>query len=333
MRQYALRRILIAIPVLFLVTIMAASLTRLAPGDAVIQRVAESEAIFTEEDVAKLRAELGLDRPFIIGINSDFPFFHPGEGSQYFSWVGGLFKGDFGNSLAFGQPPVTDIFKKSVPVSLELALISMLISLVVAIPIGVWSAIRQDSVGDYAGRIFAVAGLSIPDFIIGVMVLMLGSIWFNWTPPLFYKGLFDDPGQNLLMMATPALIVGFRLTSITARMLRSSMLEVLRQDYVRTAWAKGLKERSVIVRHTLKNAFIPVITVIGAQMGFLISGVAIMEIIFNIPGMGRETINAIGRRDLPVIQSSVFFFGGALIMINLMVDLSYAWFDPRIRYS
>ncbi len=333
MRRYTIRRLLVAIPVLFLVTVISASLTRLAPGDAIIQRVAEAEAIVSQEDIEALRHEVGLDRPFLVAIDADFPFIHPSEGSQYFSWLGGIFRWDFGNSLGSGQTPISTILKKAIPVSLELAFLATLVSLMVAIPIGIWSAIRQDTIGDYGGRIFAIAGLSVPDFIIGTMVLMLGSIWFSWTPPLFYKGFFDSPGQNLLMMATPALIVGFRLSSITARMLRSSMLEVLRQDYVRTAWAKGLRERTVIMRHAMKNAFIPVITILGAQVGFLVGGVAITEYIFNLPGLGQQTIQAIGRRDLPLIQTAVLFFGASIIIINLVVDLSYAWLDPRIRYS
>ena len=333
MRQYAVRRLLIAIPVLILVTLMAASLTRLAPGDAILQRVAEAEAIVSVEELEALRHEVGLDRPFLVAVDADFPFIHPSEGSQYFSWVGGIFKGDLGTSLSADQRPIADILKRAIPVSLELAIIATLISLFVAIPIGIWSAIRQDSVGDYGGRIFAIAGLSVPDFIIGMLVLTLGAIWFKWTPPLFYEDFFDNPRQNLLIMATPALIVGFRLSSITARMLRSSMLEVLRQDYVRTAWSKGLRERTIILRHAIKNAFIPVITILGAQLGFLVGGVAITETIFNLPGVGRETINAIGRRDLPLIQTAVLFFGVSIILINLLVDLSYAWLDPRIRYS
>ena len=333
MRRYAARRLLVAIPVLFLVTIIAASLTRLAPGDAIIQRVADAEGVTSLEEIEAMRHEVGLDRPFLFAIDADFPFIHPSEGSQYFSWLGGIIRGDFGNSLGSGQTPISTILKKAIPVSIELAIIATLVSLVVAIPIGIWSAIRQDTVGDYGGRIFAIAGLSVPDFIIGTMVLMLGSIWFRWTPPLFYEDFFDSPGRNLLMMATPALIVGFRLSSITMRMLRSSMLEVLRQDYVRTAWSKGLRERSVIMRHAMKNAFIPVITILGAQLGFLVGGVAITETIFNLPGVGRETINAIGRRDLPLIQTAVLFFGVSIILINLLVDLSYAWLDPRIRYS
>lgn len=318
MRRYAIRRLLIAIPVLFLVTIVAASLVRLAPGDAVVQAAAESNAAVSEEQLDAIRKELGLDRPFLV---------------QYGDWISGVFVGDFGHSLSQGGPPVSQTIKRAIPISLELAIMAMLISILIALPIGIWSAIRQDTPGDYIGRLFAIAGLSVPDFIIGTMVILFGAVWFSWTPPLTYVSFFDDPLTNLQMMITPALILGFRLSAITMRMLRSSMLEVLRQDYVRTAWAKGLRERTVIVRHALKNAFIPVITVIGTQIGFLVGGVAIIESIFNLPGIGRTMITAIRQRDIPVIQTILFFFAGAIVFINLLVDLSYAWLDPRIRYE
>ena len=200
MRRYAARRLLIAIPVLFLVTLMAASLTRLAPGDAILQRVAEAEAIVTVEELEALRHEVGLDRPFLFAIDVDFPFIHPSEGSQYFSWVGGIFKGDLGTSLSADQRPIATILKRAIPVSLELAIIATLISLVVAIPIGIYSAIRQDSVGDYGGRIFAIAGLSVPDFIIGTLVLTLGAIWFKWTPPRVFERKVERARRRLELL-------------------------------------------------------------------------------------------------------------------------------------
>ena len=318
MRQYAARRVVIMFPVLFLVTVLAAGLIRLAPGDAVIQSAAEANATLTQEELVAIRAELGLDRPFHV---------------QYGEWVGGLFMGDLGQSLTPGRSPVSEKIGKAIPVSIELGVIAMVISLFVAVPVGVWAAIRQDSISDYLGRLFSISGLSIPDFIIGSMVILFGAVWLGWTPPLTYKSFFDDPGGNLLMMITPSLIIGVRLSSITMRMLRSTMLEVLRQDYVRTAWAKGLRERSVIVRHVLKNAFIPVITVVGSQLGFLFGGVVIIETIFNLPGLGKALIEAINGRDLPTVQSGVLVISVFFVVINLVVDLSYAWFDPRIRYE
>ena len=333
MRQYAARRVVIMFPVLFLVTVLAAGLIRLAPGDAVVQSAAEANATLTQEELVAIRAELGLDRPFHC---------------QYFDWIGiggisflgcddadwsGIITGNLGQSLTPGRIEVSEILSKSVPISIELGVIAMVISLFVAVPIGVWSAIRQDSLSDYLGRLFSISGLSIPDFIIGSMVILFGAIWLRWTPPLTYSGFFEDPSENIKIMMTPALIIGVRLSSITMRMLRSTMLEVLRQDYVRTAWAKGLKERSVIVRHVLKNAFIPVITVVGSQLGFLFGGVVIIETIFNLPGLGRSLILAINGRDLPMVQSGVLVISVFFVMINLLVDLSYAWFDPRIRYE
>ena len=319
MGRYVVRRLLITIPVLLLVSLMAASLIRLAPGDAVVAAIAEANATaVTAEELDALRHELGLDRPFLV---------------QYFDWLGGIFVGDFGTSLAPGNNSIASTLKKSIPVSLELAIIAMVISLAVAIPIGVWSAIRQDSPSDYSGRIFAVGGLSIPEFIIGTMVILFGALWFKWTPPLTYVDLWEDPGQNLLIMIIPAAIIGVRLSSITMRMLRSTMLEVMRQDYVRTAWSKGLAERTIIMRHGLKNAFIPVITIIGGQLGFLVGGVVIVESIFNLPGLGRALLDAINSRDLPMVQSAVLVIAASLVFINLLVDLSYGWFDPRIRYQ
>ena len=319
MGRYAVRRLLICIPVLLLVSLMAASLIRLAPGDAVVAAISEANATaVTPAELDAIRADLGLDRPFIV---------------QYLDWLGGIFVGDFGTSLAPGNNSIASTLKKAIPVSLELGILAMIISMFVAIPIGIWSAIRQDSPSDYTGRIFAVGGLSIPEFIIGSMVILFGALWFKWTPPLTYVEFWEDPRQNLLIMITPALIIGVRLSSITMRMLRSTMLEVMRQDYIRTAWSKGLRERTIIVRHGLKNAFIPVVTIIGGQLGFLVGGVVIVESIFNLPGLGRSLLDAINGRDLPMVQSAVLVIAAFLVFINLLVDLSYAWFDPRIRYS
>ena len=319
MGRFALRRLLIVIPVLLLVSLMASSLIRLAPGDAVVAAISEANATaVTPEELDAIRADLGLDRPFVV---------------QYLDWLGGIFVGDFGKSLAPGNNTISSTLKKAIPVSLELGILALIISMFVAIPIGIWSAIRQDSLSDYTGRIFAVGGLSIPEFIIGSMVILFGALWFKWTPPLTYVEFWEDPRQNLLIMITPALIIGVRLSSITMRMLRSTMLEVMRQDYVRTAWSKGLGERTIIMRHGLKNAFIPVITIIGGQLGFLVGGVVIVESIFNLPGLGRSLLDAINGRDLPMVQSAVLVIAAFLVFINLLVDLSYAWFDPRIRYS
>ena len=313
MRQYAIRRVIMMIPFLFLVTALAAGLIHLAPGDAVVQSAAEANATLTQEELVAIRAELGLDRPFYV---------------QYGEWVGGLFVGDLGQSLTPGRINVSDILKKAVPVSIELGIIALVISLVVAVSIGVWSAIRQDSIGDYFGRLFSISGLSIPDFIIGSMVILFGAIWFSWTPPLTYSGFFEDPIENLKIMLPPALIIGVRLSSITICRLRSTMLE--RQDDIRAEWSGDLKGRSVVVLDVLKNAFIPVV---GSQLGFLFGGVVIIETIFNLPGLGRALIQAINGRDLPMVQSVVLIISVFFIVIQLLVDLSYARLDPRHRYT
>ena len=316
MQQYILKRLLVAIPVLIAVTIAVSALVRIIPGDAVALRVAESGYV-SQDAIPAIKHELGLDR--------SFP-------AQYLSWVGGVVHGDFGDSFVT-QSSTGERLAKAIPITLELAIIAMLVGLAVAIPIGIFSAVRQNSVGDYAGRIFSIAGLSVPDFIIATLLIIYLAIYFKWTPPITYVSFFDSPTNNLKLMALPAVVLGWRFSSVVMRMVRSSMLEVLREDYIRTAWAKGLKERVVIARHAVKNAFIPVITITGGQFGYLLGGAAIVEIIFNIPGVGYLTIQAIRQRDYPQLQANVMFLAVVTLLLNLLVDLSYGWFDPRVRYS
>jgi peptide/nickel transport system permease protein len=316
MWQYVARRCLLALLVLLLVSFVVFSLVRMLPGDTVLLQLSEFGAL-TPEALEQARRELGLDRPFL---------------EQYGTWMWGLLRGDLGESLTTGRP-VSEMLARRINVTLHLAIMSLIISLVVAIPIGILSAIRQDSVLDYGGRLFAILGLSLPNFWIGVVVITYLAIWFNWVPVRALEPIWVNPLKTLPQIIIPAAIIGFRLSAVTMRMTRSSLLEVLREDYIRTAWAKGLRERTVIVRHVLKNAFIPVVTIIGQLFSLLLGGTVIIEFIFLLPGVGSLTLDAVMLRDYTLIQGIVMFFATVMVGMNLLVDLTYAWFDPRIRYQ
>lgn len=313
------------IPTLFIVSLLVFFLMRIVPGDAVDYQLGQAAAAGggvapgLEEQI---REELGLDRPAHV---------------QYFVWIGNAFQGDLGNSLQFKNRTVWSELRGAIPVSLEIAILSLVISLMIAIPLGVLSAIYQDSWIDYLSRIISVGGLSIPDFVVATVIIVMPSIWWGWLPPLGYEPLFKDfpsnVGNNLQQFILPSAAIGLRFSSTTLRMVRSSMLEVLRADYVRTARAKGLTSQVVIVRHALKNAMIAPITLIGTSIGFLIGGTFIVETIFALPGVGRLTLDSISNRDYNQLQGNVLFLSTVFVMINLLTDLTYAWFDPRIRYS
>jgi len=316
MRTYILRRLLLNIPVLLLVGTMVFSLIRILPGDAVIHMIGEA-SIVAPDQLDDIRHQLGLDKPI-----------H----QAYAEWWGGVVKGDLGKSL-FHKREIREEIRAKLPVTAELAVLSIIISVFIAIPVGVISAVRQDTFVDYASRFFVIAGLSLPGFWLGTMAVVFPSIWWHVSPPLRFYELTVDPLMNLRQMLVPALIEGFALSAGTMRLTRSQMLEVLRQDYVRTAWSKGLNERVVVFRHALKNAIIPVITVMGTQLSRLLGGTLIMEILFNLPGMGRFIYESILLRDYPAIQGGILFTAFILITMNLIVDLTYAWLDPRIRLS
>ena len=315
MYKYVLRRLLLAIPVLLLSSLIVFGLMRVMPGDALIALMGESGNI-SDKDLAKIRKELGLDRPY-----------H----EQYVLWLWQMVTFNPGHSI-FTNEPIPDALKKAIPVTLELAGLAMVLGLLIAVPIGVLSATRQDSPSDYAGRVVAVSGLSLPDFWLGTLVITFAAIWFRWIPPIGYASLFEDPLKNLQQFLLPAAVLGFRLSAATMRMTRSTVLEVLREDYVRTAWAKGLGGRIVVYKHALKNALIPVVTIVGGQLGTLLAGTVVVETIFALPGMGRLTVEAILYRDYPIVQTNVMLVAGTLVALNLIVDLTYAWLDPRIRY-
>jgi peptide/nickel transport system permease protein len=316
MGRYIIRRVIVAMPSLAIVTVLIAGLLRLQPGDVVMARLSES-GYLTQEDVDEMRAELGLDKSFPV---------------QYVDWVTGVLQGDLGVSLWTGRDVLETLATRS-RVSIQLALMSMVVAICTAIPLGIISAVKQDSWMDYVARLFSITGLSVPDFFLATMLLYVLSVWVGWLPDFGYTPPWEDPWANMQAFVFPALIVGYRLSAITARMTRSAMLEVLRQDYVRTARAKGLVERIVIFKHALRNALIPVITIIGSQLTFLLGGLVIIEVVFSLPGVGTLGFEAIQVRDYPVVQGVVFFTAILFITSNLLVDLSYAIIDPRIRYS
>ena len=244
-----------------------------------------------------------------------------------------LLRGTLGQSLQRGNAPVEGKILARVPVTLELGAVALIIGLVIALPVGIYSAVRQDTVGDYAGRSVAIFGLATPNFWLGLMVLIFPAIWWGWAPPLRLFDLSEDPLAHIGMFIIPGLILGTGLSAATMRMTRTMMLEVLRQDYVRTAWAKGLRERIVVVRHAIKNALIPVVTLIGLQLPILVGGSVIIETLFNLPGLGSLLIQALSNRDYPMVSGINLFFATFILFLNLLIDLLYAYLDPRIRYQ
>jgi len=316
MRAYIIRRLLLVIPTLLLVTLIVFFSIRLIPGDAV-DLIVEEQTYITEMTVQAIRHELGLDVPIHI---------------QYGRWIAGVVRGDFGNSLWSGRPVINELLPRF-PVSFELGLLALIVAQLIALPVGIYSAIRQDTVGDYVGRSFAIACIALPSFWLGTMVMVFPAIWWGWSPPMEYIPFFEDPLGNLGMFIVPATIMGMVMSGTTMRMTRTMMLEVLRQDYIRTAWSKGLKERVVVIRHALRNALIPVVTIIGMQLPILIGGAIITEQIFNIPGIGRLLVDIIHRRDYTVLSGINTIMATIVLLINLGVDLTYAYLDPRVHYK
>ena len=314
MKRYVLHRLALAVPTLVLVSVIVFSIMRLMPGDVVI-RMVEGHAY--APTVAALRAELGLDRPAYV---------------QYFEWVGGiLLRGDFGSSY-WTRQPIWDEFISRFPVTLGLAALTILSSVVIGVVVGIVSASRQDSAADYIGRIVAILALSIPYFGLAVLVVVLPSIYFKWTPVYTYVPFSTDPLQNLKILIVPALVFGVTRAGPIMRIMRSALLDILRQDYIRTAWSKGLPERAIVLRHALKNAMIPVVSLIGLQMPLYIGGSVIIEAIFRLPGVGLFFFDALMRMDYPVVQSVNLIVATMVVGLNLAIDLSYAFLDPRIRY-
>ncbi len=318
MRAYIIRRLLLFIPTLLIVTLIVFSAVRFIPGNVIEMMAAQSgEAENLEATIQTIKHNLGLDVPIYI---------------QYFRWLGGVLKGDLGKSL-WNQHSISDEFLVRLPVSIELGILAIVIGLLIALPVGIFSAIRQDSIGDYIGRSVAIFCISVPSFWLATLVVVYPSILFGWTPHLPVIPFTRDPIGNLQQFIIPAVLMGMVMSGTTMRMTRTMMLEVLKQDYIRTAWAKGLKEQVVIYRHALKNALIPVVTIIGLQLPILVSGAVIIEAIFGLPGIGRYFVDALFQRDYPIISAVNLVVAAFIMLCNLAVDVAYAYLDPRVHYT
>ena len=318
MQQYTLKRIGLFIPTLFLMTILVFVVMRIVPGDPAIALLeGDGGGSYTAQDLQNLREKLGTDRNMAV---------------QYVDWVGGIFQGDFGDSYWFKASVMSELGDR-MPRTLELAVLAIVLSVIFSVPLGVISAIKPDSWLDFGARTFTIVGIAIPNFLMAVLMIISLLAIFNWLPPLGYVELWDNPIKNLQQMIFPAIALAIYDMAFIARVTRSSMMEVLREDYMRTARAKGLSERVVLVRHGLKNAFLPILTISGWQFARLFEGAVIIETIFLIPGVGRILIEAIFHRDFPMIQAVIVVIGTGVLLINLVVDLLYGWIDPRIRYN
>ena len=322
------------IPTLLLLTILVFLLVRFIPGDVVdaIEAQLQSFSPGIEVDREAVQRLLGLDVPVHV---------------QYGRWIGvlptpdpitgesefrGLLQGSLGRSL-FGNFPIEAEIVRRLPLTIELGVMAIVIGLLIALPVGIYSAIRQDTAADYAGRSFAILGLATPNFWLATMAVLYPSLWWAWTPPMEWVPFSEDPLGNLGMLIIPSVILGTAMAAATMRLTRTMMLEVLRQDYIRTAWAKGLRERLVVVRHAMKNALIPVVTLIGLQLPILVGGSVIIETLFNLPGLGSQLIQALSNRDYPMVSGINLFLATFILFNNLLIDLLYAYLDPRIRYQ
>ncbi len=332
MRAYIIRRLLLMIPTMFIVSFIIFLMIRLIPGDIIDAMVAQQTAGMGGAGAGEIRATLKIS----LGMDVSIPV-------QYGRWLGvvpgadgslsGIFQGDLGNSLWQENKPVTELITDKWPVTFELGLLAFIIAQIIALPIGIYSALRQDTWGDYIARSFAIMCIAVPGFWLATMIIVFPSIWWGWSPSIILIPFTEDPIGNLKMFIIPAIIMGMVMSGGTMRMTRTMMLEALRQDYIRTAWAKGLRERVVVIRHALKNALIPVVTVIGYQLPIMIGGAVIIEQIFNLPGIGRLLLDAILVRDYTIVSGVMIVLGGFIMLANLMVDLTYGYLDPRVHYK
>ncbi len=320
MRNYITKRFVLFIPTLMIVTVVVFSILRVIPGDpALLILGGESgEDEFSQEQLDALRHKLGTDRNIIV---------------QYGSWVGNMLKGDFGVSYFYEGDQVIDDLKMRIPTTVQLAVMALLLATVMAVPLGVVSALKQDTYTDYLTRIVSITGIATPNFWVAIMSIYFLVAFFNWAPPLAYVNPWEDPWVNFQQLIFPALALGTSNMAFITRITRSAMLEVLHEDYIRTARSKGLSEKIVIFRHALRNALLPVVTLSGYEFGRLISGTVIIEVIFLIPGMGRLLITSILHRDFPMIQATIVLIAVVVLVLNLALDLCYAWLNPRIRYT
>ena len=320
MRGYIIKRLLLGVPTILGAMLLIFTIMRVIPGDvAVLIAVggSEGEEVVNEEKVEKIRIQLGLDRPVY---------------EQFGEWVWQVVTWDLGDSFILRQP-VTEMLARKLPMTLQLGLMALLLSWIIAIPIGILSAVKQDTPLDNIPRFISIIGLAIPNFWLGILILTFAAAWFNWFPPIIYQTPWDDPVVNLTQLFFPCLVLGASQAAIQVRMMRTTMLEVLREDYIRTANAKGLKKFSVLWRHAMKNALIPVVTISGSQLANLIGGALVTETVFNLPGIGAATVDAVRLIDYPVIQNFVLIITTGHVLVNLLIDLLYGWLNPRIRYS
>ncbi len=315
MRQYLIRRLLLLIPTIILISILVFSFVRFLPGSVVSILVGDAGA--SPQEIQTELHRLGLDQPVY---------------AQYFVWFGNVVQGDLGRSLSSNRPVIKDL-EQRIPVTVELVLLSLVVALLIGVPIGTISAIRQDSWADYLTRSIAIGGLAIPSFWLATVAIFAFTIAFGWIPPLRYESFFDAPWENFQQFIFPAIILGLYTGAIVMRMMRTSLLEVLRQDYIRTAWSKGLRERTILVRHAMKNSLIPVVTILGIELASLVGRAVVVEPIFALPGLGHYIYTVILARDYPAVQAVNLLLATFTVGINLAVDMSLAYFDPRIRYK
>ena len=314
MTRYAFRHLAQGVPLLLGITLVIFLLVRSMPGGPL--SAYEGNPDVTQEDLLRLRTQLGLDEPLPV---------------QYVAWLGRVARGDLGTSLRTNQP-VSQLIMEKLPVTVELALLSLLVAVVIAIPAGVIAAVRKGGAADVGATVFALSGLSVPNFWLGIMLILLFSVQLKWLPASGYVPFLEDPIDNLRRMVMPAFVLGTGLAAVIMRQTRSSMLEVLKQDFVRTARAKGARGWAVIVRHAMRNALLPVVTVLGLQLGALLSGAVLTEQVFTIPGFGKLVVDAVFNRDYAVVQGVVLFTATAYIGINLVVDVGYALLNPKIAF-
>jgi peptide/nickel transport system permease protein len=317
MARYVLARLVLVVPTLWAVATLIFLLVRVIPGDIVELRLVSGGSYVTPEVVRQERARLGLDKPVWV---------------QYADWIAGLVRLDLGTSMWTGGPVSKEIAIR-LELSLQLAVMATVVAVTLALPLGVWAAVRRGTWVDHLVQVFSVAGLATPSFWLGILLLLFLLTVFRWLPPMTFTPLWVDPVANLSQLIWPALAVGYRYSAVATRMTRSAMLEVLREDYVRTAWAKGLAERAVVVRHALRNALLPVVTVVGLEFAFLLGGLVVTEQVFNLNGIGKLFVDAISRRDYTLIQGLMLLVASAYVLVNVLLDLVYARLDPRIRYT
>src|SRR5712691_131741 len=318
MRVYLVKRLLLIIPTLLGVASLVFVIMRIIPGDVALLILGGDQAgQIDPQQLGAVRQQLGLDQPLLV---------------QFGTWLWGVVRFDFGTSFWTGRPVMEELLIR-LPLSLELAILATVVSVLLAIPFGMVAAVRQDTWLDYLIRVVSIGGLAMPSFWAGILIILFLVLTFGWGPPLEFTPPWVNPWENFQQLVWPVMAVGYRYTAVTARMTRSTLLEVLREDYIRTAWAKGLQERAIVVRHALRNATLPVITLIGTEFAFLIGGLVVTETVFTLNGVGRFVVDAVAHRDYTAVQALVFLIALAFVTVNLLIDLAYAWLDPRIHYQ